>query len=402
MADNILSFTRVVRAPAAEVYRAFTTSTAWREWLTDVAFATPRKAGRLYLGWNTGYYASGEYTLATPGKKVGFTWQGRAEPAATRVQVTLKEKNGATTVTLTHSGLGRGAAWAKAAKAIAAGWEIGLENLQSVLETGQDLRFTLRPMLGIMVSDENNAEHAAAWGLPVEYGLRLGSVVPGMGAEAAGLRGGDVVISLAGKKVIGFGGLAVALQGRRAGQAVPVVFYRDGQKQTVTMTLSGRPIPPIPATAAELAEALRRLYAESDAQLAAGFAGVGEAEAARRPAPGEWSAKDVLAHLLIGERDAHAFIVETLQGNDRQYDGGFDNSDLRTRVVADAYPTYQAMLDELKRLEGEAVALAAGLPADFVARPAVYWRTAYGWLQSPTHITEHLAQIRAAIAASRS
>jgi uncharacterized protein YndB with AHSA1/START domain len=401
MADNILSFTCVVQAPAAEVYRAFTASTAWREWLVDVAFATPRKGGRLYLGWNTGYFAAGEYTTAAPGKKVAFTWQGRGEPAATRVQATLKEKGGATTVVLTHSGLGRGKAWAKTAKAIATGWEIGLENLRSVLETGQDLRFTLRPMLGVTVSDENNAEHAAAWGLPIDYGVRLGSVVPGMGAEAAGLHGGDVVVSLGGKKVVGFGGLAVALQGRRAGQTVPVVYYRDGQKHTTPMTLSGRPIPPIPATAAELAEALHKQFAESDVQLAACFEGVSEAAANHRPAPDEWSAKEVLAHLLIGERDSHSYYIETLLDNDRQYDGGFDNSDLRTRAVAQAYPSCQAMLDELKRLEGEAVALAAGLPAAFVARPAVYWRTAYNWLQNPLHITEHLRQIRSAIAAAR-
>lgn len=395
-----LTFKRVVRAPAAEVARLFTFSTHLREWLSDVALATPHKGGRLYLGWNSGYYASGEYTAVTP-SRIAFTWRGRGYPAATRVQVGLKEKNGATTVTVTHSGIGAGQAWGRIPADIARGWEASLENLQSVMETGHDLRFTLRPMLGVMVEAELDAERAKKYGVPVDHGVRLSGVVDGMGAQAAGLRGGDVIVSIGGKKVASSPSLFAALQGRRAGQTVPVTFYRGRDRRTVPMTLSARPLPEVPATAAELAEYVRGLYAGYDAQLAECFAGVSEAEANYRPAPDEWSAKEVVSHLLQGERDGLSYLAELQLGNERSYDGPFENSTLQVRVVADSYPSVAAMLADYRLAEAQTVALLAGLPPEFVARRSTFWRMAYSYTQAAPHFDEHIQQIKNALAAAR-
>jgi uncharacterized protein YndB with AHSA1/START domain len=401
MAGKTFTFKRTVRAPAAEVYRAFTNATALSEWLSNVALATPQKGGRLYLGWNSGYYASGEFTAADFGKKVAFTWLGRGEPAATRVQATFKEKGGSTTVTLTHAGIGGGKAWTAAAGEIARGWESGLENLQSVLETGLDLRFTLRPMLGIMGGDEVTPELAAREGLPVQRGLRLDGVVDGMGAQAAGLGSGDVLVGLGGTKITGWTSLIAALQAHRAGDTVAVTFYRGGEKTTATLKLSQRPLPEVPATAAALGDLARQVYARLDADLAECFAGVSEAEANHKPAPQEWSAKEVVAHLLTGERDGHSYLTDLVDGSERYYDLAIGNSMLRTRVVADAYPTVQAMLDDLKRMQAETVALIEGLPPEFVARKGSFWRYAYGYPTLYQHNDDHLAQIRAALASAR-
>jgi uncharacterized protein YndB with AHSA1/START domain len=395
-----LTFQRTVNAPAPEVYRAFTNSTVLREWLSDVALATPEKGGRLYLGWNTGYYAAGEFTSLTPNKKVAFTWHGRGEPAATGVQVTLKEKNGATLVTVAHS-VGAGSAWAKATKEFTRGWEDGLENLQSVLETGHDLRFTLRPMLGVMVDNDIDAERAPKYGVPVNYGVRLGSAIDGMGAQAAGLQGGDVIVGVGGKKVTNFNSLSAALQPHRAGQTVKVIYYRAGEKETTNMELSRRPLPEVPATAAELADYVRRLYADVDKRLAECFNGVSEEAANHKPAPDEWSAKEVIAHILSDERDSHGFITELVRGNERAYDGGFENSHLRTRVVAESYPTMSEMLADLTRMEAETAALLAGLPPEFVARKGSFWRVAYNYTQASPHYDDHIRQIEAALESAR-
>lgn len=396
-----LTFKQNVKAPPEEVYRAFTNSTVLREWLSDVALATPHKGGRLYLGWNRGYYASGEFIAADPCKAVAFTWQGRGEPAPTRVRVTFKPKDGGTQVTLAHSGIGSGKAWAKSTKEIARGWEAGLENLQSVMETGHDLRFTLRPMLGVSIDAEITTENAARYGAPVTYGVRLSSVVEGMGAQAAGLQHGDVIVGVGGKKIINWPSLGAALQGLRAGQTVKVAYYRNGRLETATMELSRRPLPEAPATAGELADYVRKLYADFDAQLAACFQGVSEAEANHKPASDEWSAKEVVAHLLTGERDGHAYLTELVLGVECTYDGTFSNSDLRTRVNADSYPTVAAMLADLTRMEAETVALIAGLPPEFVARKGSFWRYAYNYTQASSHNDEHLQQIRAAIESAR-
>jgi S1-C subfamily serine protease len=64
-------------------------------------------------------------------------------------------------------------------------------------------------MLGIMLSDFN-AEIAKSMGLPVSSGVRIDGTVPGMGAEAAGLQSGDVIVGMAGYPVGDFSSLTHA------------------------------------------------------------------------------------------------------------------------------------------------------------------------------------------------
>ncbi len=85
--ENSIKFKRTIQAPASDVYAAFTHATALTEWLCDVAEADASEGGRLYLWWNTGYYASGEYTRLAPGEHVAFSWHGRNEPGITRVKI---------------------------------------------------------------------------------------------------------------------------------------------------------------------------------------------------------------------------------------------------------------------------------------------------------------------------
>ena len=385
----------VVAAPAAEVYRYFTNSTLLREWLSDVALATVTVGGRVYLGWNDGAGVVGDFTALVPGERVAFTWVGTGIPGPGEVAVTLTADAKSTRVALTHTWSADG----DHAKGVAARWERGLENLASVMATGQDLRFTGRPMVGIMVDAELTPERAAKAGIPVSEGVVIGSATDGMGAHAAGLSGGDVITSLGGVPITGFSSIAVALQPHRAGETVEIVFYRDGKEQRVAMTLSGRPIPEIPATATALAAYVRELYDWVDAELEACFEGVDAPEAMAKPSPEEWSAREVVAHLLDGEGDGHAFISELVLGTERIGDGPFENSDLRARVTAGSYPGYRAMLESYRRLEDQTVALLAGLPDEFVARRGSFWRLAYGYTQARPHYEEHFAQIRAAVAA---
>ncbi len=400
--SQTLKFKRVINAPPDEVYRAFTSSSALREWFCDTATTEPRKAGRLYAAWNRGDYAVGEYTKVTPGRKVAFTWQGRGEPDATLVKVTVSEKkSGGTAVTVEHAGLGAGKKWAAQAKAIARRWESGLENLQSVMETGEDQRFTLRPMLGISGMEEVSAETAARLNVPAFQGLRIDGTVAGMGAEAAGLRKDDVITSLGGGKVNSYGDLTEALLAHRAGDTVPLILYRAGEKLTLDMTLSKRPLPKIPATAHELSEAVRAIHNPLASEMDALLKGVSDVEANFHAAPGEWSVKEVLAHLLHGERANQQQIGELTTGIEAAYDSFNGNSHAWVQATAASFPTLAAMAKELKRAEAETVALLAALPDSFLARKGSYWRTAYNALEGSFHRRDHFAQIAASIAAAR-
>jgi uncharacterized protein YndB with AHSA1/START domain len=400
----MMTNTRTVRveqsisvSPAA-VYQAFTNSSALREWLADVATTAPQPGGRIYLAWNDGYYAAGSFTALEPAKAVAFNWQGRGEPGPSVVRVTLAPEEGSgTRVTVHHEGLGTGDEWQETIGAAEKRWRHGLENLAAVLTSGEDLRLTRRPMLGITVGDFDEAI-AAELGVPVTEGIRLDGLVTGMGAAAAGLQAGDVVVGIGDDEVRDWPSLSRALAAHRAGDTVDVTFYRGSEKRTVPMTLSGRPVPEIPASLAELANAVRARYQELAAELDAFFAGVSDAAAMHKPAADAWSAAEALAHLIHGERYTHVWIAELAGGHEGWHDDWVGNEDAQVAATVIAYSSVQALLDELKRHYDETVAFIAHLPERFAERKGSFWRLAFNLLDEPYHHRAHLEQMREAIA----
>jgi uncharacterized protein YndB with AHSA1/START domain len=390
-------FERLLRAPAAEVYRAFTNAMALREWLCDTADVDPRKGGRIYLWWHSGYYTHGEYTALAPGRKIALTWHGRGEPAPTAVRVSLAQRRGATVLHLTHDDIGSGKAWARVIDEFTSGWEVLLENLQSVLETGIDLRVARRPMLGITFGEPLTPDLAAALGVPVKDGFRIDGVLEGMGAQAAGLQKDDVFVSFEGRRISGYPALLHRLQQHRAGDCVKVVFYRGDEKRSASMELSPRPLPEIPTTPLALAEVVRDLYAQAQAALSQCLKGMPEDAASTQPAPGEWSARDTLAHLVATERDTITWMAGLI-ADDESNAEFYGNLPARISALTAVYPTVDALLEQLDRCQEETVAVLSALPETFVAHRGSYWRLGYRLLSSARHTDEHLEQIRAALA----
>lgn len=389
---------RQVRAPLSHLYRAFTNSTDLRGWLCDAAQVRPQKGGRLHMWWTSGYYATGEYLELVPDQMVRFTWRGRGEPGETRVTVELQPEGDATTVRLCHKRVGDGKKWADAAAGIRRGWERGLDNLQSVLESGHDLRLTQRPMLGIY-PEPLTPEAITRLGVPVKKGTLISSVVEGLAAQAAGLNGGDVITRVGEAKVADWAALQSALGSHRAGDEVPVTYYRGSEKLTATVTLSARSIEEPPATPEALAEAYGKSAADFLARLEETLGGVGEDAAGRRPGPGEWSAKDVLCHLIAGERATQEWVVDIVGGQERWSDDWVGNLDIAHAGLLAVYPTTAELLEELKRNTWETRAMVAALPEEFVARRGAYWQTAHGLMEAPAHNQDHLEQIKQALAA---
>lgn len=393
-------FQQFVKVPPAAVYHAFSNATALQEWFCDVATVLPRAGGRFYCAWNSGFYACGEFLAVEPEKRLRFTWFGREEPAPGEVEVRFEPQAGGTLVQVAQSGVGTSPDWEKAIGEISKGWSMSMENLASVLETGQDLRFTRRPMLGIAVTDFNE-EIAKNLGVPVSQGIRLDSVLEGMGAAAAGLRGGDVVVMVDGKETVDWGSLAAVLQAHRAGETVEVIFYRGPEKHSTAMTLSGRPLPDMPESLAALAELVRKRMQETDAQLDAFLDTITDGEADHHPAPGEWSVKQILAHLLHGERGYQQWIDQLVVGFEPHFDDWGGNLNARVVATVAAWPTLADLRGELKRAGAETVALFENLPAEFFERKGSFWRLAYGETQGPAHLNTHLEQMRAAVASAR-
>jgi uncharacterized protein YndB with AHSA1/START domain len=397
-----LTFRRTLNAPPTEVYRMLTHATALRDWLCNAAQAEARLGGGLYVRWESGAWAVGQFTALEPGKKVAFTWTHSAEPEPARITISLSPKNGGTALTLKHA-VGPGKKWAAIASNIQAAWESALENLQSVLETGIDQRVARRPRLGIFI-DDFTPEIAARIGVPVKQGIRLTGTAEGTGARAAGLQKDDVIVKLGGKKAVDFPTLTAALHGRHAGDVAPVVFYRGAEKMTAPLELSRFPTPKLPPTAAALAEAARKVYADLRAEFAKLLEGVAEAEADKRPAPNEWNTKELVAHFVACERDLQSWVADML--NDNTIGDSLEfrpNVTVRLRALVARYPTLPALLDELKYSSDETIALVAAFPPEFVARKHMFGRVAQ-WITEvvPGHLREeHNEQLKATLAAAR-
>lgn len=396
MPTHVLTFEQTIQTTPEQLTRAFINGSALREWLCDIATVDPRPGGRMYLAWNSGYYTAGEYTRVEPGLEVDFVWFGRDDPNRSQVMVGISAEEGSVRVKLEHALPEESQDWERVADEIKKGWDAGLENLKSVLETGRDLRFTERPMLGIFPG-LLSAETAQDLGTPISSGILIEGVVDGMGAQAAGIQKNDVLVSLASKEIHGLADLGVSVSGKRAGDRVEVVVYRGARKLAFEMELSHRKLPETPTTITELVESAHR---HADAGIAAidAFAnGVPDEDTGIRPTANEWSVKEILAHLVLAERYYQEFISEVLASQEHWTDDYAGNQDAPIQAVITANPRFFKMVDLLRRAIRETEGLYAALPVELEQRKGSFWRLAYNEVESPAHLEAHLGQMRQAL-----
>lgn len=96
------------------------------------------------------------------------------------------------------------------------------------------------PFLGI-VGQTIDDQLAAAKKLPVKVGALVIEVTKGTGAEKAGLKPGDIVVSLDSTPIRSMDDLLLAVRQTKVGQTVKLGIYRDNKKTTLTMTVGDKP-----------------------------------------------------------------------------------------------------------------------------------------------------------------
>jgi hypothetical protein len=303
-------------------------------------------------------------------------------------------------VELKHSGFGEGEAWERARAEARKGWEMGLENLQSIFRSGEDLRITRRPMMGINLGDFNE-KIAGEIGVPVTEGVRIDQPLEGMGAQKAGLRSGDVIVEMDGKPIRAFGDLGPVLQARRAGDVIPVTFYRGPEKHSVQMTLSGRPLASFSLEPASIAGQVRSLHQEIFEEVRAVFDGVTEAEAGFVAAPQEWSAKEALCHLIEAEVGAAQSIADMIFDAEREFAEEGGNVRERLQAMLAVTPNLPELLARYQAAQRE-VAETLKRAEKLKRRKGALWRVGQNFLQFPgSHERSHIVQMKAAIEAAR-
>ena len=392
MTTQEISLEQLINETPEAVYYAWTNEMALTQWLCQDARVAVQPHGRLYLYWPQGYHATGEYQQVEANKSLAFSWRGKDEAHSSRVAMTLTQVEGGTRVHLLHSHIAEEAA----ASTIQQVWEAGLANLQAVLETGLDNRLYNRPFMGIMLQGQLTAEQLAARGVLANGAVELGGALPGTSAAEAGLQAQDLLIQIGDKAIETMPDIGQALQGKQIGDSLPLTVYRNGQPVTSTLTLRRRPAPHVPPTAEAFSAELGRAYAAADAQLDEILAGASDAVAWQSPAPGEWSAAEVLAHLIICERMVQTTVGVQLNGN--PLPNWPDNDPPMIQAVLAVYPTLAELVAAWKTAEAETVALIGGLPEAFVGRKATYTILA-GFIlgEMVNHTQGHLRQIQEAV-----
>ncbi len=111
------------------------------------------------------------------------------------------------------------------------GFAVPIELAKSGLTALQRGQTPSHAYLGVSTSDTTNGDKGAL----------VGSVQSGGAAAKAGLRSGDVIVSLNGKQVNGSSDLIAALAVAHPGDTATLVVARDGSRLTVTVKLAAQP-----------------------------------------------------------------------------------------------------------------------------------------------------------------
>ncbi|QIR13523.1 Do family serine endopeptidase DegQ [Shewanella aestuarii] len=104
--------------------------------------------------------------------------------------------------------------------------------VQQIIEHGE----VKRGVLGVTGRDLDN-ELAKAFGLDTQHGAFVNEVVPDSAADKAGIKAGDILVSVNGRKIKTFQELRAKVATMGAGAKVEFGLIRDGDNKTVKATL---------------------------------------------------------------------------------------------------------------------------------------------------------------------
>lgn len=120
------------------------------------------------------------------------------------------------------------------------GFAIPAEQAAPVVDALRRGQRVQRGYLGVSLQDLDDGV-AEALGLPKDRGELIRSVTPGGAADRAGVRQGDVVITVNNRPVTPENTLAYIVSGLPVGSRVPIEIIRNGQRMTVTASVAERP-----------------------------------------------------------------------------------------------------------------------------------------------------------------
>ena len=146
--------------------------------------------------------------------------------------------------------------------------DIAMEVKDQIVRTGH----VTRGYLGVTVQPLS-AALADSFGLRTPHGALVSAVLPGTPAAKAGLKPGDVILSVDGRDVSGAAALPSAIAAAKPGAAVRLGVWRDSSKTTVTVAVdelkaeANRTETPAAVASGKLGLTLRQLSPQEQTML---------------------------------------------------------------------------------------------------------------------------------------
>ncbi len=123
---------------------------------------------------------------------------------------------------MTHRGFGDVAGWERFGGSFAAGWDEATTDLMAYVRTGVKLP---RHIVDLRAS-------IAAWPVRRDWGVELAEVFPGGFSDKAGMKAGDILLSLDRMGVYQIADVWAFTRARAAGEEIEVAFTSNGEMRS--------------------------------------------------------------------------------------------------------------------------------------------------------------------------
>ncbi len=120
------------------------------------------------------------------------------------------------------------------------GFAIPINTVQTIIDELIEKGYVARPYLGVTIFDKQTAARYG-YQLTIDKGVYVFEIYVGGPADRAGLRRGDVILSIEGKAVNSVTDVRTEIMAKKIGDTIKVTYDRDGQENTAEVTLQEMP-----------------------------------------------------------------------------------------------------------------------------------------------------------------
>ena len=224
MTDRIEK-TLVVPVPREKVWRAFADSAERSKWEAATYEIDPTPGGRIHYSFPDGISNDGVVLEVEPGRLLRH--REPHGPGDTEVTIRIQDVDNGTHISITHSGFGTTDDWEGQREATEHAWSQAIADLVVYLERGVVADRFVRGFLdpGVTIRETS-------------AGLEVLKVTPGRFADRAGVRAGDLLLTVGGAAVYTTPELWALMGGRRPGEVLAVEYLRGRQRLVGSGALS--------------------------------------------------------------------------------------------------------------------------------------------------------------------